>query len=106
MSVDIRRITIRISPALYRQLHKAADQEEVSLNVLAVKALETYVDKPVTERQHLPVMELSALLAPAAQAAEITEEDLLRHARQVRRRIWQERYERAVQAVGRQQESS
>ena len=106
MSVDVRRITIRISPALYQQLHKAADQEEVSLNVLAVRALETYVEEPATGRQHLPLMELSALLAPAAQAAEITEEDLLRHARQVRRRIWQERYESAVQALSRQQESS
>lgn len=105
MGVEVRRITIRIPPALYRRLHKAADEQEVSLNTLAVRALEAYVEKPAVEPHRLPLRELGALLAPAAEAAEITEEDLFRHARQVRRRLWQERYERAVEALARQQES-
>jgi hypothetical protein len=53
----------------------------------------------------LPLRELGALLAPAAEAAELTEEELLHYARQVRRRIWQERYEKAVQALTDQQET-
>jgi len=105
MSVDVKRITIRVSPALHRQLHQTAADQSVSLNTLAVRALETYVEETSADRERLPLRELSALLAPAVEAAELTEEELLRHARQVRRRIWQERYEKTVQALTDQQES-
>jgi predicted transcriptional regulator len=98
----VKRITIRVSPALHRRLHKAADAQDVSLNRLAVKALETYVEESAADQERLPLRELSALLAPAAEVTELTEEELLRHARQVRRRIWQERYEKVVQAVAEQ----
>ncbi len=104
MSVDVKRITIRVSPALHRQLHQAAADRSVSLNTLAVRALEACVEETSTDQEHLPLRELSALLAPAAEAAELTEEELLHYARQVRRRIWQERYEKTVQAFTDQQE--
>ncbi|MEE9617771.1 MAG: toxin-antitoxin system HicB family antitoxin [Anaerolineae bacterium] len=105
MSVDVKRITIRVPPALHRQLHQTAADQSVSLNTLAVRALETYVEETSADRERLPLRELSALLAPAASAAELTEEELLHHARQVRRRIWQERYEKTVQSFAAQQES-
>ncbi len=104
MSVDVKRITIRVPPALHRQLHQTAADQSVSLNTLAVRALETYVEETSADRERLPLRELSALLAPAAEAVELTEEELLHHARQVRRRIWQERYEKAVQSFTDQQE--
>ncbi|MDY7075878.1 MAG: hypothetical protein SXV54_03035 [Chloroflexota bacterium] len=56
------------------------------------------------DQERLPLRELGALLSPAAEAAELAEEELLHHARQVRRRIWQERYEKTVQALTAQQE--
>ena len=96
--MEAKRMTIRIPPALHRQLHQAAAERSVSLNTLAVKALEVYVEAQAADRGRLPWRELSAVLAPAAEAAELTEEELLHYARQVRRRIWQERYEKAVQA--------
>jgi predicted transcriptional regulator len=102
---EVKRITIRVSPALHRRLHRAADAQDVSLNRLAVKALETYVEETAADQEHLPLRELNALLAPVAEGAELTEEELLQHARQVRRRIWQERYEKAVQATTEQQDS-
>ena len=40
MSVDIKRITIRMPPELHRQLHQVADAQSVSLNTLAIRALE------------------------------------------------------------------
>ncbi len=105
MSVDVKRITIRVPPALHRQLHQTAADQSVSLNTLAIRALEAYVEETSADRERLPLRELSALLAPAASAAELTEEELLHHARQVRRRIWQERYEKTVQSFTAQQES-
>jgi hypothetical protein len=49
------------------------------------------------EQKALPLQAMSDLLAPAAEADGLDEEELLQHARLVRRRIWRERYERAVQ---------
>jgi predicted transcriptional regulator len=95
--MEVKRITIRVPRVLHEQLHKAADESDISLNTLAVRALEAYVEGGPTDRERFPVRELSALLAPAAEAAELTEEELNRHIREVRRRIWQERYENAVQ---------
>jgi len=53
--------------------------------------------KSSVAQERLPLQELGALLIPAAEAAELTEEELLHCARQVRRRMWRERYEHAVQ---------
>lgn len=105
MSVDVKRITIRVPPALHRQLHQTAADQSVSLNTLAVRALEVYIEGVPADQERLPLRELSALLAPAAEATGLTEEELLHYARQVRRRIWQERYEKTVQAFTDQQES-
>ncbi len=99
MRVVVKRITIRIPPALHRRLHDTAVDQSVSLNTLAVKALEAYVKSSAADPDRLPLRELGALLTPVAEAAELTEEELLDHARQVRRRIWKERYEKAVQAA-------
>jgi len=94
----IKRITIRVPPALHRELRQTATSRSVSLNTLAVQVLKAYVNETrAADREHLPLRELGALLAPAAEAAELTEEELLHYARQVRSRIWQERYEQAVQ---------
>jgi predicted transcriptional regulator len=105
MSIDIKRITIRIPPELHEQLHQVADAQSVSLNTLAVRALEAYVETSPAGQERLPMRELGALLAPAAEAAELTEEELLHHARQVRRQIWQDRYEKTIQALADQRES-
>jgi site-specific recombinase XerD len=67
----------------------------LSLNNLAVEALETYVAR---DKQRLPLRELSEALAPAADAEGLTEEELLRHVKEARRRIWRERYQDLVEA--------
>jgi len=103
--MEVKRITIRVPPELHRQLGQLASSRSVSLNTLAVEALEAYAEALVADREHLPLRQLSALLAPAAEAADLTEEELLRYARQVRRRIWQERYEKAVRSLSHQQET-
>lgn len=104
--MEVRRITIRVSPELHRELHQLAVEQSVSLNTLALKALEEYVEAHAAHHGQLPLRELSALLAPAAEASELTEEELLDYARQVRRRIWQERYEKAVRTQSSQPETS
>ena len=92
----VRRITIRVTPELHSQLNRLANDRSVSLNSLAVSALETYAKTHDKQAKQLPLRELSALLAPAAEASDLTEEELLRYAREVRKRIWQEHYQRAV----------
>ena len=96
--MEAKRITIRVSPKLHKRLAHAATGESVSLNSLAVKALEEYIAIHSRKDERLVLRELGELLAPAAEAEELTEEELLRHARQVRQRIWRERYEKTVQA--------
>jgi hypothetical protein len=99
MRTEVKRITIRVSPALHQQLHQTADEQSVSLNTLVVKALETYVKDSAAGQGRLSLQDLSDLLSPVAEAGGLSEEELLQHARQVRRRIWQERYAQAVQAL-------
>jgi site-specific recombinase XerD len=94
---NIRRITLRVPSQLHQALTQAAAERDVSLNHLAVEALELYL---VQERElalseakgRFPLKELSDLLAPAAQARGLTEEEVMRHVKEARRRIWQERY--------------
>lgn len=96
ISVDnIRRITLRVPSQLHQALTQVAVERDVSLNRLAVEALEQYV---VQEKRRFPLQELSALLAPAAQTKGLTEEEMMRHVKEVRRRIWQERYRETVEA--------
>ncbi|HIQ05346.1 MAG TPA: toxin-antitoxin system HicB family antitoxin [Anaerolineae bacterium] len=102
--MQVKRITIRVPPELHQQLSRLAASQSVSLNTLAVEALEAYAETLVAGRGRFPLRELSALLAPAAEAADLTEEELLHYARLVRRRIWRERYERAVQSHSDRQE--
>ena len=97
--MQVKRITIRVPPELHQQLTRLAADRSVSLNTLAVEALEAYAEALAAGHRRFPLRELSALLAPAAEAADLTEEELLHYARQIRRRIWQERYERAVQSL-------
>ena len=94
--MQVKRITIRVPPELHRQLGQLASSQSVSLNTLAVAALEAYAESLAADGERFPLRQLGALLAPAAEAADLTEEELLRYARQVRHRIWQERYEKAV----------
>ncbi len=104
--MQIKRITIRVPLELHQQLRQLAARRAVSLNALAVEVLEACTKAASEEREPFPLRELSALLAPAAEAAHLTEEELLRHARQVRRRIWQERYEKVVQSCSVRPESA
>lgn len=97
--MQVKRITIRVPPELHQQLSQLAVNRSVSLNTLAVEALETYSEALAGDQERFPLRQLSALLAPAAEAAELTEEELLHYARQVRRRVWQERYERTVRSL-------
>lgn len=96
--MSVRRITIRVSPDLHGKLNSLAASHSVSLNTLTVEALERFAQAQAEQPEHLPLQELSAYLAPAAESADLSEEELLQHARAVRRRIWQERYEQSVRA--------
>jgi hypothetical protein len=63
---------------------------------------ELYLEKTgLVERRRYPLKELSDLLAPAAQAKGLTEEELMRHVKEARRRIWQERYQGMIEAFQR-----
>lgn len=94
-----KRITIRVSPKLHKQVAQAAAKRKVSLNQFISEALEasTRHQEPTVGPWRL--RELSALLAPAAEARGLTEDELLRHVRAVRRSIWKERYQEVAQAV-------
>jgi len=93
--MSVKRITIRVSPALHQQLVRISAEQEMSLNTLAVEALESYA----AQEGRIPLQKLSDILAPAAEAGNIGEEELLKHARAVRQRIWRERYEKSVHAL-------
>jgi len=92
---NIRRITLRVPSRLHQALTQTAAERDVSLNRLAIEALELYL---VQEKGRFPLKELSDLLAPAAQAKGLTEEEVMRHVKEARRRIWQERYREMVEA--------
>jgi predicted transcriptional regulator len=102
--MEIKRITIRVSPELHGQLSQLAADRSVSLNRLAEEALASYVEGSAADQERFPLRQLSAVLAPAAEASKLSEEELLRYSREVRRRIWQERYESRVQSLAVQQE--
>ena len=101
--MQVKRITIRVSPELHGQLSQLAADRSVSLNRLAEEALETYVEVSAADQGRFPLKQLSTLLAPAAEASKLTEEELLYYAREVRRRIWRERYEQSAPSLAAQQ---
>ena len=94
-----KRMTIRLSSKLHSQLVHVAKHEDRSLNTIALEALEAYAEKQEAQEGRLPLGELSALLAPAAISEGIEEVELLEYARDVRERIWKERYAKNVEAV-------
>ena len=94
-----KRMTIRLSSKLHSQLVHVAKHEDKSLNTIAIDALEIYAEKQEAKEGRLPLDELSTLLAPAALSAGIEEAELLEHVRDVRQRIWKERYAENVEAV-------
>jgi hypothetical protein len=99
---NIRRITLRVPSQLHQALTQAAAERDVSLNHLAVEALELYLvqEKGLAlseAKGRFPLRELSGLLAPAAQARGLMEEEMTRHVKEARRRIWQERYREMVE---------
>ena len=91
---DISRITLRMPSQLHQALIQVAAERDLSLNRLAVEALELYV---IQEKGRFPLRELSDLLAPVAQTRGLTEEEMMRHVKEARRRIWQERYREVVE---------
>ncbi|MBI4483907.1 MAG: toxin-antitoxin system HicB family antitoxin [Acidobacteria bacterium] len=96
----VKRVTVRVSRELHRRITQAAAKRHVSLNQFVTEAL----DASAGQHESSPLSpdklrELSALLAPAAEAKGLSEEELLRHLREVRQRIWKERYQEAVRAV-------
>ena len=91
-----RRMTIRVPRQLHRALSRVAEKSDVSLNQLAVAAFEEYLNSQAAQGK-FPLEELSALLAPAAQARHLRESELLDHVKEARRHIWEERYRPAVE---------
>lgn len=94
LTEDIRRITLRVPAQLHQALAEAAAEQNTSLNHLAVAALQKYL---LQERDRFPLQELSDLLAPAAQAKGISEEEIMRHVKEARQRIWKERYQEMIE---------
>lgn len=95
----IKRITIRVPADLHKALTHAALDRDISLNQLAVEALEQHLVALKGKEGHFPIKELSNLLAPAAQVKGLTEEELIRHAKEARSRIWQARYLKMVRVL-------
>jgi len=90
---DLRRITLRVPDQLHQALTHAAVERQVSLNHLAVEALEQFI---VQEGERYPLKGLSEILSPAARSKGLTQEALMRHVKEARRRIWRERYQEMV----------
>jgi hypothetical protein len=97
----IKRITIRVPATLHKALAHAAIDQDISLNRLAVEALEQYLVTLKEQEGRFPLREVSDLLTPVAQAKGLAEEDLMQHVREARRRIWEERYHQMVEALRR-----
>jgi len=93
---EVKRITIRVPAPLHKALTHAASDRNTSLNQLAVEALKQYLATLKGQAGPFPLKELSDLLTPAAQAKGLTEEELIRHVKEARRRIWEERYRQMV----------
>ncbi|MFZ0545286.1 MAG: hypothetical protein WAM60_07600 [Candidatus Promineifilaceae bacterium] len=84
------KATNRVAQELHQQLTRLSSEQDKSLNTLAIEAQESYT----IQAGQLPLQKLSEklsdILSPAAEAGEISEEELLEHARIVRQRIWKE----------------
>jgi hypothetical protein len=95
----VKRITVRVSPKLHKRVAQAARRRQVSLNQFVAETLETSTRHEESAVGPWKLRELSALLAPATEVRGLTEDELLRHAREIRRTIWKERYQEATRAV-------
>jgi predicted transcriptional regulator len=98
--MSVKRITVRVSPELHEQVCQTAARHKLSLNRFVVEALEAHLLRHEAKVEQWPLRQLSELLAPAAEAAELSEEELMRQVRETRRRIWEERYQAATGAIG------
>ncbi len=95
-------LTVRLVPEDLEQLRELAEELGVGPAVLArILIRQGLKSLSSTSQARFPLKELSELLAPAAQAEGLTEEELLEEVRAVRRKIYEERYassgERAAQ---------
>lgn len=97
--MSVKRITVRVSPELHERATEVATQHQKSLNQFVAEAIEVYIHRKEAEAGQWPLGELSALLAPAAEAKDLSEGELLRRVREVRRHIWEERYQETARAV-------
>jgi HicB family. len=57
--MEIKRITIRVPPELHQRLSQLAADRSVSLNTLAVEALEAYTESLAAEQERFPLTEQS-----------------------------------------------
>ena len=87
-----KRITIRVPSALHQALTQAAKDHGMSLNDLAVDALERHLQHLDEVEAHFPLQELGNLLAPEARKMGLTEDDLALLVKKVRRRRWETHY--------------
>ncbi|RMF89510.1 MAG: toxin-antitoxin system HicB family antitoxin [Nitrospinota bacterium] len=91
----MKRITLRVPSSVHHALTQLAAKRHVSLNTLALEALQRYIAQ---EKRRFPFKELSDVLVPAAQAQGLTEEEIQHQIKEMRRRLWQERYQDMVEA--------
>jgi hypothetical protein len=91
--MDVKRITVRVEPGVHERASRLAAERGVSLNTFVTEAIEAFVELGTADGDRWPFAALGGLLVPAADAAGLNEDDLQRHVREARTRIWHERYE-------------
>lgn len=86
-------LTVRLIPEDLERLRKLAEELGVGPAVLArILIRQGLKSLSSTSQARFPLKELSALLAPAAQAQGLSEEELLEEVKAVRRELYEERY--------------
>jgi len=90
-------LSVRLNKEDERRLKALAQHLDVGPSVLARILLHTSLAnlqglKAAAKAGRFPLSLLSDLLAPAAQAKGLTEEDLKRSVKAARRKLWKERY--------------
>ena len=93
-------LSVRLNEEDERRLKALAADLDIGPSVLArmllhghLVHLETFRQTPEIDRQGLSL--LGGLLAPAARAKGLTEEELRRSVRSARKKLWKERYARS-----------
>lgn len=86
-------LTVRLTPEDLEQLRELAEELGVGPAVLARiiirQGLKSFSSH---DRAKFPLKELSDLLAPVAQAQGVSEEELMKEVKAVRRELYEERY--------------